>query len=296
MSTDVMLATNVGQFAAVDFGGQGQDVLLLHNTATNLEALRPLGEQLSGRCHPVAIDIRGHGQTRLALQEQRQSWEDLGPICAALGMTEPVIAAEGTMAWMATSAVLQGIISVRALVLLGAHPFVRTRAASHAVLEQLTSADVLEALGQRAYLGRRLPPDGLQAFLDEATTAAGTDWLLREVPPDVWRALLTRAVVPTGDGMLVLQPSLATVTRIVDLGPGLHPFPCAEAFHDIGVPLLFIDPQHGMSADDMAAVEAVVAAGANRRSATVGGVGYLGLAHALDVADEIAALMADLID
>ncbi len=297
MASDFALSTPVGTFAAVDFGGQGTDVLLLHNSGGNVEALRPLAERLSDRCHPIVVDLRGHGQTLLPLEEQSQSWTDLGPISDVFQHVDPVVIAEGTMAWMAVSAVLQGIISVRALVLLGAHPFVRPGAASRALLEQLTTDDVLDMLQQRMHLGERVRVGDRDTFLDEAERVREGDWFLGGIPPELWRAWLTRALVPTEEeGILVCQPLPETLRLQVDLGPQLDPFPGAEAFEGITAPLLFVDPRDGVTADDVAAVEAVVAAAENRRSVLVGGVGHLGIAHSRKVADEIVALMADLVD
>lgn len=291
--SEILLRAAVGDFAAVDFGGSGPDVLLVHDAATNLEALRPLGERLRSFSRPVAIDIRGHGQTLLPLEAQDQPQRDLGPICAALGMTEPLLVGEGATAWVVASAVLRGFVSCRGLVLLSAHPFARPAAVNQTVLQQLASSEVLQALAARNHLGQRIPVAKRQEFLAQAAAAQQGDWLVGTVPADLWQALLDRALVPHGDGMLVRQPTLDVLRRLVSIGPHLDPFPSAEGLDGLTVPVLFIDPEGGVSPSDEAAVQAVAAAAPNRHAIAVKGVGYLGVAAAPAVAPAIKAMLTD---
>lgn len=296
MPEGVTLSTTVGRFAGIDFGGTGQDVLLLHNSGSNAEAMRPLGERLSEQCHAVAVDIRGHGQTVLDLGDRREGWSDLGPICAALGMTAPVLVGEGTMAWMSIAATLHGIVTPPAVILLDGFPFVRSGAASRAMLEAMTDPAVLEELARRTYFGRRLAESDIEAFLAEAAEASKQDWLLRSVPPEQFRAQMLRSLVPVEDGTYAVQPTLDTVRRLVDISPGLDPFPCAETFERVTVPLLFIDPRDVLADGDIAAIDAVVAAAPNRRASMFEGVGFLAVRHARQIADDIGALLLELRD
>lgn len=198
------------------------------------------------------------------------------------------------MAWMSIAASLHGVVTPAAVVLLGGFPFVRSGAASRAMLEAMTGPAVIEEMARRMYFGRRLAEADIEAFLGEAAQASQHDWLLRSVPPEQFRAQMLRSLVPVGDGTYAVQPTLDTVHRLVDISPGLDPFPSAETFARVSLPLLFIDPRDVLAEGDIAAIDAVVAAAPNRRASMIEGVGFLGVAHAEQMADDIGTLLLEL--
>ncbi len=51
------------QIAVYDFGGHGDDLLLVHATGFCAEVLRPLAESLGDRFHCWALDLRAHGHS-----------------------------------------------------------------------------------------------------------------------------------------------------------------------------------------------------------------------------------------
>lgn len=83
LQMDFQFETVVGEFAGIDFGGRGPDVLLIHGTGHNSAAWIPVAERLRSHCRLVAIDLRGHGRTPLDSREAEQYWRDLGLVCDA---------------------------------------------------------------------------------------------------------------------------------------------------------------------------------------------------------------------
>ena len=92
----IELAVADGVLSGVDFGGQGTDVLLVHGSGQNALAWTEVASHLVSHCHPVALDLRGHGQSKLASRTPEQYWRDLGDVVAALGWVQPVLVSHST--------------------------------------------------------------------------------------------------------------------------------------------------------------------------------------------------------
>ena len=72
----------------VQEAGTGATLLLLHGAGGSVHSWRDVLPQLAERFHVVAIDLPGHGQTRLGTRHRsglEQMVEDLGSLCAARG-------------------------------------------------------------------------------------------------------------------------------------------------------------------------------------------------------------------
>jgi pimeloyl-ACP methyl ester carboxylesterase len=64
-------------------------VLLVHGSGHNAAAWAEVAAGLVAHCHPVAVDLRGHGQTTLDSTGPEQYWRDLGEVVASLGGSAP---------------------------------------------------------------------------------------------------------------------------------------------------------------------------------------------------------------
>ncbi|MBK7720817.1 MAG: alpha/beta hydrolase [Austwickia sp.] len=291
MSIERTVETSVGPFAAVDFGGSGPDVILMHDMSSNLVAMRALGEQLAGRgFHPVALDLRGHGKTPLALDSVADVWHDMGPIVDALNMPAPILLAEGAAAWWATMTALRGCAPVSALVLITGYPFVAEEYRTRHLLGLFTSQDVRGPLLERLLVGHRVAPADVEPFLDGGADAVNHDWLMSGVPAASQRALLERALVPDGRGMLLRRPEAPAVEVATSL-VGLDPFPSGEAFAHLSIPMLFIDPKPVVTDEDLLALDAVTDR-PNRESVLVDAVGYVAMSRPQELAEAVSDFFA----
>lgn len=78
MSKPLTIRVSDGTLAALDYGGHGTPVLLVHGSGQNASAWGDVAPKLVAHCHVVAIDLRGHGQTRVQSTTAEQYWRDLG--------------------------------------------------------------------------------------------------------------------------------------------------------------------------------------------------------------------------
>lgn len=85
LGTQIKLPVSDGVLSGLDFGGQGTTgVLLVHGSGHNAAAWTDVASRLVDHCHPVAVDLRGHGHSAPASSTPEQYWRDLGDVMEAL--------------------------------------------------------------------------------------------------------------------------------------------------------------------------------------------------------------------
>ena len=115
IGTDIELPVQDGALAGVDFGGPGPGVLLVHGSGHNAAAWAEVAAGLVAHCHPVAVDLRGHGQTTLDSTGPEQYWRDLGEVVASLGWVRPVLVGHSTGGYAVTAVTAAGLVDPAAL-------------------------------------------------------------------------------------------------------------------------------------------------------------------------------------
>jgi pimeloyl-ACP methyl ester carboxylesterase len=76
---DLVIATDV-QLATRDYGGPGQDVLLLHGGGRSMDDWRLVAPLLvDAGLRVAAMDLRGHGRSGPALWDGRTGWPTSAP-------------------------------------------------------------------------------------------------------------------------------------------------------------------------------------------------------------------------
>jgi pimeloyl-ACP methyl ester carboxylesterase len=91
IGTEIELPVGDGVLAGLDFGGRGTPVLVLHGSGHNAAVWVDVAARLRTHSHPVAVDLRGHGQTRLDSTEPERYWRDLGTVLASPGWVRPSV-------------------------------------------------------------------------------------------------------------------------------------------------------------------------------------------------------------
>lgn len=94
--TEIELPVVDGVLSGLDFGGDGAGVLLVHGSGHNAAAWTDVASRLVSECHPVALDRRGHGQTRLDSPDPERYWRDIGSVLTALSWDHAVLVGHST--------------------------------------------------------------------------------------------------------------------------------------------------------------------------------------------------------
>lgn len=146
--TEVEFPVGDGVLSGLDFGGQGEGVLLVHGSGHNAAAWTDVASRLVAHCHPVAVDLRGHGQTAIDSSGPEQYWRDLSSVVAALSWDRPVLVGHSTGGYAVTAATASGLVKPAMLCVVDGVVLDdrATSATSHAAMRTPEAADQLRAM------------------------------------------------------------------------------------------------------------------------------------------------------
>lgn len=264
--TPITVSTADGDVPALDHGGTGPLVVLLHDRLENAARWDEVGRRLARFCHPVALDGPGHGHSRVGPLEAPVRWRMLAETLAHLDEHAPgrlpLVVGQGIGGWDATSAVVHDGLEVAGLVLLEA-VIPGSPADQVHYLRQFEDEQLAEAVAERFQLGRRAADDAERdAAVDDMLRDAVGDWMLRGTDAEVLRAELLRSFVPDGAGW-IRQPRPEIAHVMFAVPPGIDP-----PGHDYGaltVPLDIVAASDGMGTDDPEGLRRLVAGRTDRR-------------------------------
>lgn len=208
-----------GRYAAIDFGGSGPDILLLHDLMSNAEIWRPFGDALAEFAHGVAVDLCGHGRTRVHPETLDTLVGDLEPLVEALGLHDPLVIV-GQEEHLALFAEPLRRIGTRGALVAFAYNSFRGREARE-VRDESLGAEALDEWTTRSRLFTSGPPGTSEYFVDERVSAAGADWINDGVNPAQLRRYFERQLRATADGWerVPRRPLVEETLRHVDEGP-----------------------------------------------------------------------------
>lgn len=112
---EIELHTDDGTIAALDFGGSGRPVLLVHGSGHNAAAWTDVAPHLTEHCRVVALDLRGHGRTACDSHHAEQYWRDLAAASHALGWERPVLVGHSMGGYAVTAVTAAGLIDPAAV-------------------------------------------------------------------------------------------------------------------------------------------------------------------------------------
>lgn len=289
MQVNIQVETVVGEFAGIDFGGRGPNVLLVHGTGHNSVAWVPMADQLRSHCRLIAIDLRGHGRTPLDSRDAEQYWRDLGPICIALGFQRPVLVGHSTGGYAVTAAAAAGVVKPAGVCVLdGFVPDTRATARQAAAdAHWPVMADQLRRMFRYGWVAN---DDERANYVEQVVADADQDWLNAGVDPAVLRALTTRTFTKTENGWL-RRPTLSEIDTVRQPAEDADIYPSVEIYDRVVQPLALVLAADGLYAGQRERIAAVAANRANRVFAEVACGHNLHLLRA----HEVAAVVLDLI-
>jgi len=258
---DLEIGAEGGIIAARDFGGRGPDVLLVHGTGHDLEAWGPVADLLVPRCHVVAFDLRGHGQTTLDSTDATQYWRDLGGVIRAAGLRAPILVGHSTGGYAVTAFAADGGDCAAIVVVDG---FVPDDAAT--VQEATRTTDwpaMRKVLWDLFRYGWQARDDEMEAFVREVAAKGPTDWLNAGVDPARLEAVTRRAFLRRGDAWL-RRPTMKEIDVVRQPAPG-PVYPSVEVYSRVRVPLTLILASGGLYANRVDAMQSVAGQGPFRR-------------------------------
>lgn len=291
IGTEIELPVADGVLSGVDFGGRGEGVLLVHGSGHNAAAWADVASRLASECHPVAVDLRGHGRTRLDSTGPEQYWRDIGGVVTALGWARPVLVGHSTGGYAVTAATAGGLVEPAALCIVDGMVLDDRNAslAEHAAVRTTEAADRLRTMFR---YGWEANDDQMHAYVEECAREAGGDWLNAGARHELVEEVTRRSFLRFGHRW-VRRPAIEEILTVTALEPDAEVFPSIEVYDRLACPLTIVLAEHGFHASRRDEVRAVVDAAPGRRLTDISSNHNIPMTRPADLAAIILDLVRD---
>ncbi|MFI8192157.1 alpha/beta fold hydrolase [Streptomyces sp. NPDC085946] len=291
IGTDIELPVGDGVLSGVDFGGHGEGVLLVHGSGHNAAAWRDVASHLVNECRPVAIDLRGHGQSRLGSTGPEQYWRDIGGVVTALAWDRPVLVGHSTGGYAVTAATAGGLVAPAALCIVDGVVLDDrdTSLAGHAGVRTTEAADRLRTMFR---YGWKADDDQLHAYVEQCVREAGEDWLNAGARPGLVEEVTRRSFLRCGRWW-VRRPTVEEIATVAAVEPGVEVFPAVDVYDRLTCPMTIVLAEDGFYASRRDEVRAVVDAAPGRRLVDISSHHNVPMTRPADLAAIILDLVRD---
>ncbi|RAK29806.1 pimeloyl-ACP methyl ester carboxylesterase [Actinoplanes lutulentus] len=268
MSKEIFFDVDGGSLAALDHGGAGRPVLLVHGTGHNAAAWEAVAAGLVADHRVVAVDLRGHGHSSADSVNAEQYWRDLAVVVAGLGWERPLLVGHSTGGYAVTAVVAAGLVEAAGICVVDGL-VLDDRAGGAAALAEIRTPEMAGQLRRAFGYGRRFDAgqgdagqgDAGQrdAWIEKQVAGIATDWLNAGADPELVRAVSVRHFIGA-----VRRPALEEVMVTATASPDAPIFPSVDVYEQVSCPITIVLPEQGFYAPRRAEVAAVVAAAPGR--------------------------------
>lgn len=300
-ASELEIGVEGGVLTGLDFGGHGPGVLLVHGSGHNAAAWTDVASRLVDRCHPIAVDLRGHGQNRLDSSDPEQYWRDLGAVLEACAWDRPVLVGHSTGGYAVAALTASGLATPAALCVVDGL-VLDDRATALEQQTALRSAESVEQLQQIFRYGWRADDAQLEHYVEQCLREADTDWLNAGARHGLVESVIRRSFVPaTGGGMVggidtaqwVRRPTTEEIAAVTDVQREAAVFPSRDLYDRIDCPMRIVLATDGFYAARRPEVEAIVALRPARRLTVVDANHNVPMTRPDQLADIILDVLAD---
>jgi len=291
IGSEIELPVADGVLSGVDFGGRGVGVLLVHGSGHNAAAWADVASRLVGECHPVALDLRGHGRTRLVSTGPEQYWRDIGGAVTALSWDRPVLVGHSTGGYAVTAATASGLVEPAALCVVDGLVLDDrdTSLAEHAAVRTAEAADRLRGMFR---YGWEADDERMRAYVEQCVREAGADRLNAGARPGLVEEVTRRSFLRRGHRW-VRRPTVEEIMTVSAVEPGAAVFPSIDVYDRITCPMTIVLADDGFYASRRDEARAVADAAPGRRLVDIDSNHNVPMTRPADLAAIILGLVRD---
>ncbi|GHH94079.1 hypothetical protein GCM10017779_45360 [Streptomyces capillispiralis] len=289
--TEIEIPVKDGVLSGVDFGGHGEGVLLVHGSGHNAAAWRDVASHLVGECHPIALDLRGHGRTRLDSTSSEQYWRDIGDVVTALAWDRPVLVGHSTGGYAVTAATACGLVEPAALCIVDG-VVLDDRDASLAQHAAVRTTEAMDRLRTVFRYGWEAGDDRMRAYVEQCVREAGGDRLNAGARPGLVEEVTRRSFMRRGHWW-VRRPTIEEVATVAAVEPDAEVLPAVDVYDRVTCPMTIVLAEDGFYASRRDEVRAVVDAVPDRRLIDIDSNHNVPMTRPADLATIILDLVRD---
>jgi pimeloyl-ACP methyl ester carboxylesterase len=263
LGRQIELPVGGGVLWGLDFGGQGTGVLLVHGSGHNAAVWTDVASRLVDHCHPVAVDLRGHGRSAPASSTPEQYWRDLGDVVVALEWDRPVLVGHSTGGYAVTAAAAAGLVDAAALCVVDGM-VLDDRGTATLAQAQWQGPEAADRLREMFRYGWRAGEQQMHAYVEQCVREAGTDWLNAGARLELVRKVVRRAFLRRADRLWERRPTIEEIATVSAPDPHAVIYPSVDVYAHVGCPITFVLPDGGFYAQRRDEVQVVVDAAPGR--------------------------------
>ena len=264
LGKQIELPVGDGVLSGLDFGGHGTGVLLVHGSGHNAAVWTDVASRLVDHCHPVAIDLRGHGHSSPVSSTPEQYWRDLRDVVKALGWDRPVLVGHSTGGYAVTAAAAAGLVEAAALCVVDG-VVLDDRDTAKLAQAQWQGPEAAQRLREMFRYGWQASEQQMHAYVDECVLQIDTDWLNSGARPELVREVMSRTFLHRADNRWERRPTIEEIAAVSAADPHAMIYPSVDVYAHVGLPITFVLPDGGFYANRRDEVQAVVDAAPDRQ-------------------------------
>ncbi|MEV4347913.1 alpha/beta hydrolase [Actinoplanes sp. NPDC049596] len=291
MSEEIFFEVDGGTVAALDHGGAGHPVLLVHGSGHNAAAWEAVVAGLLPRHRVIAVDLRGHGHSTAESRTAEQYWRDLAVVVTASGWERPLLVGHSTGGYAVTAVTAAGLVEPSGICIVDGLVLDDRQTAARA-LGQLRTTQAAEDLRRTFGYGRRFDAAQRDAWIEKQAADAPTDWLNAGADPELVRAVGARSFLSDGGGVFTRRPTTEEIAATTTAPADAPVYPSVDVYDGITCPMTIVLARHGFYSDRRDEVTTIVKTTPQRRLVEIASGHNIVMTHPQQLTAAIAAMTA----
>ncbi|MBN1172649.1 MAG: alpha/beta hydrolase [Micromonosporaceae bacterium] len=262
-----------GGLTGIDYGGSGPNVLLVHGLGQNAAVWNDVAQRLSTRARTVAVDLRGHGKSRLnsadaapgaASSRSEHHWRDLADVIFALEWQRPILVGHASGGFAVAAVTAAELITPAAICAVDGFVLDGPAMAQAAVAARQDPAELQRQQSDHRY-GWSASEAEMNDYVEQCVedASASAEAFNAGAREELIRAVARRSFLQDGQRW-IRRPTMEEITAVTDVPPDAAIYPSSEVYKRIQCPMTMVLASNGDYATRRDEVRAIINTRLNR--------------------------------